>query len=51
MDTVVTHLPPAPQEMTAVRILSPTPEPATLALAGLGIAGILGARLRRRLRA
>lgn len=27
-----------------------TPEPATLALAGLGIAGVLGARLRRRLR-
>ena len=32
--------------------IAPTPEPATLALAGLGIAGVLGARLRpaRRLR-
>ena len=37
-------------EMTVTPITD-TPEPATLALAGLGIAGVLGARLRRRLRA
>ena len=35
--------------MTITRDVSPTPEPATLALAGIGFAGVLVTRLRRRI--